>query len=239
MNPCTSREHIEDLDNPGFCLWCRSAMPALVATVERAAIKGRALDQLAPSELPRIQRPSPELAAALAVVGIPDLTIHTVGELGEFMGLVAAVERTRAKRWCPDCQAENVWTAGDSWTCAGCGASWQRGTCRRAGVGVIDTARQNATAGVVLLCSACGAEFPEPCAPDCPRPPDTIAILLAAVAGGATLMLTGPDLLSGDRSVAGTLESSSGATYVSTEGPSIGPMLVELARRWLAARPNG
>lgn len=92
---------------------------------------------------------------------------------------------------------------------------------------------------VSLLCSSCGAEFPEPCAPDCARPPDTIAIVLAAVTGGATLMLTGPDLLSGERSIAATLESSSGASYASVEGQSIGPVLVELARRWLLQRGPG
>jgi hypothetical protein len=24
--PCSPREHIDDLDNPGFCLWCKKAI---------------------------------------------------------------------------------------------------------------------------------------------------------------------------------------------------------------------
>jgi len=180
MNPCSSREHIEDMDRPGFCLWCREPMPIGPALTSTALAAGARRELDLAAALPKRCRwdcpvPCPE---------------HEPGELVHGNARIAP--------WPP------------------------RGTGR--------------PVDVSLVCSACGAEFPDACAPDCPRPPDTIAVLLGAVAGGATLMLTGPDLLSGDRTIAATLESSSGASYASVEGIAIGPVLVELARRWLLER---
>lgn len=182
MNPCSSREHIEDLDNPGFCLWCRSPMrrrDGWTHVASRAPL------------------------GAFGISGCPEC------------GMRKPPDNDHAAR----CSRRPSSEAGASFT-------------------PLRAARPH-DHGVSLVCTACGAEFPEPCEPDCPRPPDTIAILLDAVAVGATLMLTGPDLLSGDRNVAGQLESMSGATYANAEGTSIGPMLVELARRWLLQRAPG
>lgn len=231
MNPCSSREHIEDLDNPGFCLWCRAPMPALRAVVdaharterpgekppsccsECGAIGGNinckscsGLPAALQRRLPRAGFPPPSLSQFLEAHGIPDVDA-LAAELppGELAGIV--IQDVRLVPPLPPLRAYAEHT--------------RRGT-----------------AELSLLCTACGAEFPAPCAPDCPHPPDTIAVLLGAVAGGASLMLTGPDLIGGDRSVAATLESSSGALYASAQGPSIGPVLVELARRWLAQCPE-
>lgn len=59
---------------------------------------------------------------------------------------------------------------------------------------------------------------------------DAIAELLDAVSCGATLEFTGPTI---DRDeVKGWIESATGARHAQATGSAIGPVLVELARKW-------
>lgn len=92
-------------------------------------------------------------------------------------------------------------------------------------------------AKLALVCSGCGAQYPQACVRDCPRQPDALGVLLQAVAGGATLILKGKPLLQPADlrhpiPLIGRLESETGAKFCQASGQSIGPVLVELAEKW-------
>jgi hypothetical protein len=64
--------------------------------------------------------------------------------------------------------------------------------------------------------------------------PETLAVLLNAVAAGASLEIYGPSKLPGNRPEAkATIESESGALLVELEGPEVAPLLDALADKWL------
>lgn len=65
-----------------------------------------------------------------------------------------------------------------------------------------------------------------------------VSSLFDAVNAGATLVLTGPDVVRFDsakkQSFGASLDSTTGARYQDAYGPHLGPVLAELARKWSA-----
>lgn len=82
-----------------------------------------------------------------------------------------------------------------------------------------------------FVCPGCRAVFPQHCAPTCPRQPDALGVLLAAVHEGATLRLHG-DHRSSNGTYFGTLTDITGTRIAAASGDALGQTIIALAVKW-------
>lgn len=96
----------------------------------------------------------------------------------------------------------------------------------------LDTAHPAAHLAAAVMSSArLGPSRPPPLAEDSAPTLRAVASIFAAVNGGATFVLAGPDPL-GAPGYGGTLESATGARHADSYGAHLSTVLVELADKW-------
>jgi hypothetical protein len=208
--PCSSREHIDSIDKPGYCVWCDTPLKCKVCGVSKGHASSCPISAAQRRTLQDEMRATGELPHGIPAgendPGWPEGTPEHI-QRGDFIGppdarQVAAVQATRPRQ--PGCTACGA-VFGSNINCVAC-----RAGARLVGGGQPHEGPELLQTGHALL------------------------LVFDAIRAGATLVLTGPQSLVSpeDPKFGASLEDRSGEISANAYGNELTDTLVALATDW-------